>query len=66
MRKLQVNRSIYSDNTIKITMQVYHGYALTTVSFKKQYAIVTFWACKYDEDETIKEFENYMIGVEIS
>lgn len=26
----------------------------------------TFWKCKYGEDVTIKEFENYMIGIENS
>lgn len=66
MRKLKINRLIYSDDTINRTIQAYRTHALTTVLYKKQYATVIFWSCKYDECETIKEFENYMIGVENS
>ena len=47
-------------------MRVYKSHAITTVSFKYEYAIITFWKCKYDEELTVKEFENYMIGVENS
>ena len=66
MKKLKVNRSVYSDKTINRTMRVYKSHAITTVSFKYEYAIITFWKCKYDEELTVKEFENYMIGVENS
>ena len=66
MKKLKVNRSIYSDNVIKQTMMVYKNHAVMTVSFKHEYAVITFWKCKYDEVLTVKEFENYMIGVENS
>lgn len=66
MKKLRINRSIYSDESIAITLKAYQGYAVATVKYKKDYAIVTFWKCKYDEEQTIKEFENYMIGVENS
>lgn len=47
-------------------MMVYKNHAVTTVQYKRDYAIITFWKCKYDEEQTIKEFENYMIGVENS
>ena len=47
-------------------MMVYKNHAVTTVQYKCDYAIITFWKCKYDEEQTIKEFENYMIGVENS
>ena len=66
MKKLRINRSIYSDDTIEKTLLVYKNYAVTTVHYKRDYAIITFWKCKYDEDQTMKEFENYMIGVENS
>ena len=59
MKKLKVNRSVYSDETINRTMMVYKNHAVTTVSFKRDYAIITFWKCKYDEELTVKEFENY-------
>jgi sRNA-binding regulator protein Hfq len=66
MKKLKVNRSIYSDSEIKQTMMVYKNHAIMTVSFKDEYAVITFCKCKYDEVLTVKEFENYMIGVENS
>ena len=66
MKKVRINRSVYSNGTIEKTMTIYKNHAVTTVQYKRDYAIVTFWKCKYDEKLTIKEFENYMIGVENS
>lgn len=66
MKKVIFNRKIYSDATIEHTMKIYKSHAVTTVKYKKNDAIVTFWKCKYEEEQTIKEFENYMIGVENS
>lgn len=66
MKKIRINRSVFSDDTIEKTMMVYKNHAVTTVQYKRDYVIVTFWKCKYDEEQTIKEFENYMIGVENS
>ena len=66
MKKLRVNRSIYSDEAVAKTVLAYKDFAVTSVSYKKDYAIITFWKCKYNENQTIKEFENYMIGVENS
>lgn len=64
MKKLRINRYIFSNETIEKTMAAYRNHASTTVFYKQDYAIVTFWKCKYDEALTIKEFENYMIGIE--
>lgn len=64
MKKLRINRYIFSNETIEKTMAAYRNHAATTVSYKQDYATVTFWKCKYDEELTIKEFENYMIGIE--
>ena len=25
---------------------------------------IVFWNCKYDEERTVREFENYLIGLE--
>lgn len=47
-------------------MSVYQSCAVTTVKFKSDYAVVAFWKCKYNEEQTIREFENYMIGIENS
>lgn len=64
MKKLILNREIYSDQSIERTVQAYRGHARITVSYDACYATVTFWKCKYNADQTVKEFENYMIGVE--
>ena len=66
MKKLKINRHIYSDRSIATTLKAYQDFAITTVRYRKDYATVTFWRCKYDEEQTVKEFENYMIGVENS
>ena len=66
MKKIKINRNVYSDETIKKTIGVYKNHAVITVNYQEDYAVLTFWKCKYDESQTIKEFENYMIGVENS
>lgn len=66
MKKIKINRSIYSDDTINATMKAYQNHAVTSVKLKGAYAFLTFWKCKHDEEQTIKEFENYMIGLENS
>lgn len=66
MKKVKINRNIYSEHTIEKAMEIYKNHAVTTLRYKGDYATITFWKCKYDEDQTIKEFENYMIGLENS
>lgn len=66
MKKLKVNRSIYSDKTIKSTMQAYQHLATITVQNIGDYTVLTFRKCKFDEERTVKEFENYLIGIENS
>lgn len=66
MKKLKINRSVYSDETIKSTMQAYQNLATITTKIKGDYAVLTFWKCKFDEERTVKEFENYLIGIENS
>lgn len=66
MKKVKINRGIFSDETIRKTMEIYKDYTVATLKFNTDYAIITFWKCKYDEAQTIMEFENYMIGIENS
>ena len=66
MKKIKYNRDIYSDSAIYTAMLAYKSYAVMTVNYNKEFAVITFWKCKYDEAQTIKEFENYMIGAENS
>lgn len=66
MKTVKYNRCIYSDESIKQAMKIFCNHANTKVKFERDYAIVFFSNFKYEEDQTIKEFENYMIGVENS
>ena len=66
MKKLRVNSSVYSAETIRASMKAYQKHAITTVKYKLGYSEITFWKCRYDGDLTVKEFENYMIGIENS
>lgn len=66
MRKVQFNNSIYSCITIEKAIQAYQFLATIQISKNKDYTELTFVNCKYDTDVTIKEFENYMIGIENS
>jgi len=64
MIKLNVNLGIYSIETINEVVKAYSKLAKIKVTFKKDIAKLTFVNCKYDEKRTVKEFENYLIGIE--
>ncbi len=66
MKRITVNLEIYSDESIRKAIQAYCTLAKISIKQKKEQAIITFWHCKYDEDRTAKEFENYLIGIENS
>lgn len=66
MKIVKINRSIYKDQTIRTTIQAYQHHAVISAEFKNEYALLTFRECKYGEELTIKEFENYLIGIENS
>ena len=66
MNKIKFNKGIYSEETVRKTIKVYKDLALITANFQEDYIIVTFWKCKYNQMQTIHEFENYMIGIENS
>lgn len=66
MRKLKINRSIYSDEAVETTMQAYRHLAMITAKIKDDSIVLTFWKCKYGDERTTKEFENYLIGVQNS
>ena len=66
MKKIKISRAIYSDKTIESTAKIYQSYADITINYTKEYAVLIFSECKYNESQTIKEFENYMIGTENS
>lgn len=66
MRVLNLSKDLYSIENIERTAKVYKDYAKIKVKNEDEYYFVSFDKCKYDEDRTIKEFENYLIGLENS
>ena len=63
-KELWLNKEIYSKDLIRKTMIEYEDYAKLSVIDYEDYICVLFIDCKYNEDRTVKEFENYLIGLE--
>jgi len=66
MKIVKYNRSIYSNRAIDEAILAYSQLATITKSINNEYVELTFDNCKYDDDITVKEFENYLIGIENS
>lgn len=66
MIKLELNREIYSRENVDAAREAYREIAKISVKEKKDYIRVFFLNCKYGEERTVKEFENYLIGIENS
>lgn len=64
MNKLELNTEVYSIMNIKNVIEIYKNYADICIKDNSQYVIVCFDDCKYDCKTTMKEFENYLIGLE--
>ena len=64
MKTISVNREIYSIETIYKTIDVYKNYADISFELNDLDVKLFFDKCRYDELLTVKEFENYMIGLE--
>ena len=64
MKRLEINPEVYSLESVEKACQVYQGLARIAVKKKANRIIITFVNCKYDADRTVKEFENYLIGIE--
>ena len=66
MRKLTLNTDIYSDQIIEAAIIAYKELAKITISRSNHQIQLEFTECKFDASITIKEFENYLIGLENS
>ena len=64
MVECNFNLEIYSYESIKKTEQAYKDYARIKETRTDSAVILRFDKCKYPEDITVKEFENYLICVE--
>lgn len=64
MKKLRLEKSIYHSEKIRDAIRAYHGFADISESVEDGYCVLTFHSCKYDEERTVMEFENYLIELE--
>lgn len=66
MTRLKINNEIFSAATISIAREAYSDLANIAVFSGKKNTELVFTHCRYDEERTVKEFENYLIGLENS
>lgn len=64
MKELLLNKEIYSPHKIQEAVLAFNELSNVVVSDYENYLLLAFTKCKYDELRTIKEFENYLIGLE--
>ena len=66
MIRLRLRTDIYSLENILNAAEAYKDLAKISVSGKKEVTKIVFRNCKYYEERTVREFENYLIGLENS
>lgn len=66
MMKLTLNADIYSFKVIEAAIIAYNGLATIAVRQSDRQIQLVFDNCRFDPSITIKEFENYLIGLENS
>ena len=64
MTKIRLNSEIYSENNVKLAVEAYCELARIQVDIQGEYYILQIEDTKYDESRTVKEFENYLVGLE--
>ena len=64
MTRIKLHRDIYSKEAIVKAISDYKGIAKIRLQEKDSGYVLTFTLCKYGEERTVKEFENYLIGLE--
>lgn len=64
MKIIEIHSEIYRYKSVMRAISAYNGLAKIKLVKNDNYYVLEFDQCKYDEDRTIKEFENYLIGVE--
>lgn len=61
MITLKLNKELYSYENLRYCCKDYSKLAKIEIECDLQYWVLNFWDCRYDETETIKEYENYLI-----
>ncbi len=63
MKAIKLRTDIYSDCAIVQAVLAYRDIAAITISHQGAYAICEFENCAFNEDQTVQEFENYVIDL---
>lgn len=61
--RLYLLKDLYSIDYINDTRIAFSRMAKVSVSEDEKYWICEFTGCKYGLEKTVKEFENYLIGI---
>ena len=63
MSKISINKNIFDKQILITAIEEYKYIATITVEETSDYFNLQFDNCEYDEEETAKEFENYLIDL---
>lgn len=66
MKTIEFSNQVYSIQNIRKVISVYKGYAEISIRESGNRIYVTFRKCRFSEERTVREFENYLIGIENS
>lgn len=64
MIELKISKKIYSKKTLMHAIEMYSKLTYIESEENENYWTLHFFKCKFDENLTVSEFENYLIGLE--
>lgn len=64
MIELRVRKELFREKSILGTIEAFKYISDVNLQDQSDYWILQFENCKFDENRTIREFENYLIGLE--
>ena len=65
MNKLSLNKKIYSESAVKEAISAYSNLAIILMVDRGNYWECRFKKCRFSPSITMKEFENYLIGLSV-
>ena len=63
MKTLKLRKELYAQSAIDCAIDAYRGIAMITKSTNGSYEVCSFSECEFDEEQTVLEFENYLIDL---
>lgn len=63
MKRTKLSKNIYDESIIRQAIRDYGSIANIQLKSDSGYYDLQFENCKYDENRTLKEFENYLIDL---